>query len=67
MLLAALLTCGWTAGVHAKLPAPTDEQSAKAAEAKAKAADAAKRDGELLAKSQDRVAEHYKRTKAVKR
>ena len=43
----------------AKLPPLTDEQKAKAAEAKAKADDAAKKDSELLAKSQDQVATRY--------
>lgn len=43
----------------AKLPPPTDEQKAKAEEAKAKAADAAKADAGLLAKAQDRVATRY--------
>ena len=43
----------------AKLPPPTDEQKAKAEESKAKAADTAKRDAELLGKAQDRVAERY--------
>jgi hypothetical protein len=38
-----------------------DAAKAKAEEAKAKAADSAKKDGELLAKSQDRVAERYKK------
>ena len=47
----------------AKLPAPSEEQKAKAAEAKAKAEDAAKKEAELLTKSQDRAAEHYKKRK----
>jgi hypothetical protein len=60
MLIAALCVVA-TGAVYAKLPAPqlTDEQKAKAEETKAKAADAAKKDGELLAKSQDRVADRY--------
>ena len=60
MIIAAL--CAVTTGaVYAKLPTPqlNDEQKATAEEAKAKAADAAKKEGELLAKSQDRVADHY--------
>jgi hypothetical protein len=56
-----------TAGaVWAKLPPPTDDQKAKAAEAKAKADDAAKKDAELLAKSQDKVAAAYKKSRGIK-
>jgi len=43
----------------AKLPAPTDEQKAKAEEAKAKQAEAAKKAGELLCKSMDQVAARW--------
>jgi hypothetical protein len=50
----------------AKLPAPSEEQKAKAAETKAKADEAAKRDAELLGQSQDRAVEHYKRGKVLK-
>jgi hypothetical protein len=46
-----------TAGtVWAKLPPLSDEAKAKAAEAKAKADDAAKKDAEQLGKAQDRAA-----------
>ena len=45
----------------AKLPAPTDEQKAKAEEAKAKATEADKRAGEALTKAQDRVVERYRK------
>lgn len=50
---------------YAKLPtvAPTPEQQAKAAEAKAKADEAAKKDAEQLGKAQDRAADNYKRGK----
>ncbi len=60
-LLIAALCLATTGAVFAKLPVPTltDEQKAKAEEAKAKAAEGAKKDGELLAKSQDRVADRY--------
>jgi hypothetical protein len=67
MVIAAL--CVVTTGaVYAKLPAPqlTDEQKAKAEEAKAKAADAAKKENELLAKSQDRVADRYIKAQKAK-
>lgn len=43
----------------AKLPAPTEEQKAKAEEAKVKAAEAAKVDADALTRAQDRVAERY--------
>lgn len=46
-------------GAFAKLPPLTEEQQAKAAEAKVAAAEKAKAEGELLGKSQDRVAEKY--------
>lgn len=46
-------------GAFAKLPPPSEEAKVKAEEAKLKAAEAAKMEGELLAKSQDRVAERY--------
>ncbi len=63
----AALALGCAVGVaSAKLPAPSDEQKAKTAEAKAKADEGAKRDAELLAKSQDRAAENYQRSKVVK-
>ena len=63
-LLAAVLVMALGAGIaNAKIPAPVmdDAAKAKAEEAKAKAADAAKKDAELLAKSQDRVADRYKK------
>jgi len=66
MAVAALVTGLAFGAASAKLPALNDEQKAKAAEAKAKADEGAKRDVELLGKSQDRAAEHYKRGKVVK-
>jgi outer membrane lipoprotein-sorting protein len=56
-LLLALTVAG--SSVWAKLPPPSEEAKAKAAEAKEKAAVAAKTEAELLGKSQDRVAEKY--------
>ena len=55
-----------TAGaVWAKLPAaPVDP--AKAAEAKAKADEAAKKDAEQLGKAQDRAAVNYRKNKGIK-
>ena len=61
----AAAALGWAAGVgYAKLPAPTEEQKAKAAEAKAKSDEAAKKDADALARSQDRATENFKRTRA---
>jgi hypothetical protein len=52
----------------AKLPAPTEEAKAKAAEAAAKTAHAGKADAYQLCKAQDRVAAHYYKTaKAAKK
>lgn len=55
----ALLLSG---AVMAKLPAPSDEAKAKAAEAAAKTAWSGKVDGYLLCKSQDKVAAHFYKT-----
>lgn len=56
-----------TAGtVWAKLPPLSDEAKAKAAEAKAKGDDAAKKDAELLGKSQDKAAANYRKNKGIK-
>ena len=52
----------------AKLPPLTDEQKAKAEEAKATAAAVAKKDEESLAKAQDRIVSRYlqqQKTKGV--
>ena len=65
-ILAALLTGCAVGFASAKLPAPTEEQKAKAAEAKAKADDATKKQAELLGKAQDRAVERYTRGKVVK-
>lgn len=46
----------------AKLPAPSDEAKAKAAEAAAKTAHAGKMDNYLLCKYQDKSAVHYYKT-----
>ena len=64
---AAALGFALAGGVSAKLPAPTEEQKAKAAEAKAKADEAVKKDAEALAKSQDRAVDNFKRTRTTGR
>ena len=59
LMLGASLSIGSYGVAVAKLPPLTDEQKAKAAETKAKADDAAKKEAELLTKVQDKVATHY--------
>ena len=55
-----------TAGaVWAKLPAPPADP-AKAAEAKAKADEAAKKDADLLAKYQDKAVTNYRKNKGLR-
>jgi hypothetical protein len=61
---AVVLACSIAGAAYAKLPL-NDEQKAKAAEVKVISEEAATRDSGLLAKAQDRVAEHCKRIKAV--
>ena len=53
-------------GAWAKLPAPSPEAAAKAAEAKVKADEAAKKDAELLTKYQDKAVVNYKKNKGSK-
>ena len=64
LLAAGALAFALSAGLaQAKIPVPPmdDAAKAKAEEAKVKAADAAKKDNEDLAKAQDRVVERYKK------
>lgn len=58
-LVVLLLASFFSAGVWAKLPEPTEEQKAAAAEKKAKADEATKKGNEQLAASQDQVAGRY--------
>lgn len=57
--------CSLSLTAQAKLPAPqpTPELQAKAEEAKIKAAEAAKKEGEQLGKAQDRAADNYRKGK----
>ena len=64
--LFAWLLAALSATAFAKLPAPSDEAKAKAAEAAAKTAHAGKVDGYLLCKSQDKVAAHVQKTNKAK-
>ncbi len=64
----ALLVGAAVGMAYAKLPPPpplTEEQQAKADEAKAKAADAVKKARELEEKYMDRAAERYKKEKGI--
>jgi hypothetical protein len=64
LLAAGALAFALSAGLaQAKIPVPPmdDAAKAKAEEAKAKTADAAKIEAEQLAKAQDRVVERYKK------
>jgi hypothetical protein len=61
-LVLFLSACAFSLSAQAKLPAPSEDAKAKAAEAAAKTAHAGKVDAYLLCKSQDRVAAHYRRT-----
>ena len=64
LLAAGALVFALSAGLaQAKIPVPPmdDAAKAKAEEAKAKTADAAKIEAEQLAKAQDRVVERYKK------
>ena len=67
MVILALLIGGAVGLASAKLPqAPMDDKAKAAAAAKkAKAAEASKKAAEALAKSQDRVAERYKKEKGM--
>lgn len=56
-----VMVCCVVGMASAKLPAPPPADPVKAEEAKKKAADAAKADADALAKSQDRVADRYKK------
>ena len=53
--------------VMAKLPTPSDEAKAKAAEAAAKTAWSGKVDAYLLCKSQDKVVAHTKKSKVAEK
>ena len=64
--LFAWLLVALSATAFAKLPAPSDEAKAKAAEAAAKTAHTGEVDGYLLCKSQDKVAAHVQKTNKAK-
>jgi hypothetical protein len=66
MVIPALLVGGMVGLASAKLPAPPPVDPEKAAAAKAKAAEAAKKEAEQLSKSMDRAVDRYKKEKGVK-
>ena len=61
-LFAGLIAAGFCASAAAKLPPLSDEAKAKAAEAASKTAWSDKVAAYKLCQSQDRVAEHYRKT-----
>lgn len=65
-IIFALSLAAMGASAFAKLPPPSDEAKAKAAEAAAKTAHNGKMDNYLLCKSQDKVAAHVQRTNKAK-
>ena len=65
-IIFALSLAALGASALAKLPPPSDEAKAKAAEAAAKTAHTGKVDAYLLCKSQDKVAAHVQKTNKAK-
>ncbi len=63
-IMTALVMGCLIGAASAKLPAPPPVDPAVAEAAKKKAAEAAKKDADMLAKAQDRVAERYKKEKS---
>ena len=59
------LALGAAGAAWAKLPPPSPEAAAKAAETKQKADEAAKKDAADLAKAQDHTVANYKKNKAA--
>jgi hypothetical protein len=64
-IIVFLASCTVAVCAMAKLPAPSDEAKAKAAEAAAKTAHAGKVDAYQLCKSQDKVVAHYRKSAKV--
>ncbi len=64
-LIPAVLACCMVGLASAKLPAPPPADPEKAAAAKQKAADAAKKEAGLLGKAQDHAVDRYKKQKGV--
>lgn len=65
-VFAFFIALGLAGSAWAKLPAPSEEAKAKAAETTAKTAHAGKVDGFKLCKSIDRVAAHVQKTNKAK-
>lgn len=64
--ISIILALGLAGSAWAKLPAPSEEAKAKAAEAAAKTAHGGKVDAYKLCKSIDRVAAHVQKTNKAK-
>lgn len=62
-ILITVVAMAFSSAILAKLPAPSDEARAKAAEAKQKAAHGGKVSAYQLCKAQDRTAERYRKDK----
>lgn len=65
LVTAAGLAAGLIAASHAKLPAPPAKTDAEKKTEADKAAATKAKDAESLAKAQDRVVAHYKKTKGA--
>ena len=65
-MIAFIMALGLAGSAWAKLPAPSEEAKAKAAEAAAKTAHAGKVDNYKLCKSIERVAAHVQKTNKAK-
>ena len=65
-MIAFIMALGLAGSAWAKLPAPSEEAKAKAAEAAAKTAHAGKVDNYKLCKSIERVAAHVQKTNKTK-
>ena len=65
-IIAFILALGLAGSAWAKLPPPSEEAKAKAAEAAAKTAHAGKVDAYKLCKSYDKVASHVQKTNKAK-
>jgi len=64
-LIACLVTGAIAGTAFAKLPAPPPMTDAQKAEKAAKDKASAEKEGELLAKAQDRAAANYKKSKGI--
>lgn len=66
IVLTACVLAAFAGGAWAKLPPAPPADPAKAAEAKKATDDAAKKEADLLGKSQDRAVANYRKNKGIK-